>query len=30
MSKDPICNMEVDEQAAEFNSECGSQTYYFW
>ena len=29
MTRDPICDMEVDEQTAEFKSEYGSQTYYF-
>jgi Cu+-exporting ATPase len=29
MAKDPICNMEVDEQTAEFKSQYASQTYYF-
>jgi len=29
MAKDPICNMEVDEETAEFKSQYGSQTYYF-
>jgi YHS domain-containing protein len=29
MAKDPICDTEVDEQAAQFKSEYGSQTYYF-
>jgi YHS domain-containing protein len=29
MAEDPICNMEVDEQTAEFKSQYGSQTYYF-
>ena len=28
MAKDPICDMEVDEQT-EFQSQYGSQTYYF-
>ena len=27
MAKDPICNMEVDEQTAEFKSQYGSRTY---
>jgi YHS domain-containing protein len=29
MAKDPICNMEVDEQTAEFKSQYASQSYYF-
>ena len=33
MAKDPICNMicnmEVDEETAEFESQYASQTYYF-
>ena len=29
MAKDPICNMEVDEQTAEFKSQYGSRTYNF-
>ena len=29
MAKDPICNMEVDDQTAAFKSQYGSQTYYF-
>ena len=29
MAKDPICDMEVDEQTAEFKSQYGGQTYYF-
>jgi len=29
VSRDPICNTEVDERTAEFKSEYGSQTYYF-
>jgi YHS domain-containing protein len=29
MAKDPICNVEVDEQSAEFKSQYGSKTYYF-
>ena len=29
MAKDPICNMEIDEQTAEFKSQYASQTYYF-
>ena len=29
MAKDPICDMEVDEETAEFKSEYASQTYYF-
>ena len=27
MAKDPICNMEVDEETAEFESQYASQTY---
>jgi len=29
MAKDPICNMEVDEETTEFKSQYGSRTYYF-
>jgi YHS domain-containing protein len=29
MAKDPICDMEIDEEIAEFKSQYGSQTYYF-
>ena len=31
MAKDPICNMEVEEEeeTAEFESQYASQTYYF-
>jgi YHS domain-containing protein len=29
VSRDPICNTEVDERTAEFKSEYGGQTYYF-
>ncbi len=29
MAEDPICNMEVDEETAEFKSQYASQTYYF-
>ena len=29
MAKDPVCNMEVDEETAEFESQYASQTYYF-
>ena len=29
MAKDPICNMEIDEQTAEFKSQYGSQTFCF-
>ena len=29
MAKDPICDVEVDEETAEFKSQYASQTYYF-
>jgi YHS domain-containing protein len=29
MAEDPICNVEVDEQTAQFKSEYASHTYYF-
>lgn len=29
MAKDPVCNMEVDEETVEFESHYASQTYYF-
>jgi YHS domain-containing protein len=29
MAKDPICNIEVDEETAEFKSQYASQTFYF-
>jgi YHS domain-containing protein len=29
MAEDPTCDMEVDEQTAEFKSQYGGQTYYF-
>jgi P-type Cu+ transporter len=29
MAKDPICDMEVDEQTSELKSQYGDQTYYF-
>jgi YHS domain-containing protein len=30
MAKDPICNTEVDEETAEFESQYASQTYFFF
>jgi YHS domain-containing protein len=29
MAIDPVCNMEVDPQTAEYKSEYKGQTYYF-
>jgi YHS domain-containing protein len=29
MTKDPVCNMEVDEAKAEFESQYGGRKYYF-
>ena len=29
MAGDPICNVEVDEQTAQFKSQYGRRTYYF-
>jgi YHS domain-containing protein len=29
MAKDPVCNMEVDEQSAKYKSEYEGKTYYF-
>ena len=29
MTKDPVCNMTVDEKTAKFKSDFGGKTYYF-
>ena len=29
MSRDPVCNMEIDEESAEFTSEFGGEQYVF-
>ncbi len=29
MAKDPVCNMEVSEQEAEYTAQYGNQEYYF-
>lgn len=29
MTKDPVCNMQIDEEKAEFQSQYGGKTYYF-
>ena len=29
MAKDPICNMEVDENSAKYKTEYKGKTYYF-
>jgi YHS domain-containing protein len=29
MTKDPVCNMMVDEKTAKFKSDYQSKTYYF-
>jgi Cu+-exporting ATPase len=29
MTKDPVCNMQVDEKKAEFQSQYAGEKYYF-
>ncbi|MGM0406066.1 MAG: YHS domain-containing protein [Thermoplasmatota archaeon] len=29
MEKDPVCNMKVDEEEAEYKTEYKGKTYYF-
>ena len=29
MAKDPVCNMEIDETKAEFQSQYGGKKFYF-
>lgn len=29
MAKDPVCNMQVDEKEAEYQSQYGGTKYYF-
>ena len=29
MTKDPVCNMDVDEKTAKFKSDFKGKTYYF-
>jgi len=29
MEKDPVCNMEIDETKAEFQSQYGGKKFYF-